>query len=137
MQGNNLRKLVDRSLGAQVDTGAGHSMTVKLPEDAYAKLRALVDLVGRPKTPLASEILVAAIDDFVEALPNEPLDEATSDKLRGVIAKMGADPLAPYGMRDIVRERAEAYISHDDHQRWEKEDAAVSAAAPSSNGKVD
>jgi hypothetical protein len=112
-------------------------MTVKLPEDAYAKLRALVDLVGRPKTPLASEILVAAIDDFVEALPNEPLDQATSDKLRGVTAKKGIDPLEPYGMRDIVRERAEAYISHDDHQRWQKEDAAVSAAVPSSNGKVD
>jgi hypothetical protein len=133
MKVNNVRKMVYELLGKQDDQAPLHIQTVKITEAAHAKLRALGDVTSRSKTPLAADLLMAAIDDAIEALPNEPLDEATSDKLRGVVQKMGVDPLAPYGMRDIVLERVEAYISHDEHERWQKQQAVVSVDA-SSNG---
>jgi hypothetical protein len=92
-----------------------HVQTIKISESSHAKLRALADFANRNKTPLGADLLMAAIDDAIEALPNDPLEEAVSDKLRGITGKWGVDPSEPYGMRDIVLERAELYLAHDGH----------------------
>ena len=134
MAGENLRRLVDRSLGTQVDSGTDHAMTVKIPEATYAKLRALVNVVGRAKTPLASDILVAAIDDFIEALPNDPLDEAMVDKLRGVSKTSSVQHFGDIGLRDLVLWMAKGYGLVDQQERWDKETAAASSEPVSQNG---
>ena len=143
----NVRKLVYEFLGKSEDHLPEHIQTVKISATAHAKLRALSDLAsGRSKTALAAELLMAAIDDAIEALPNELLDEATADKLRGVTIKrvmFGGEggsfayegrtievPPEPRTMREIVLERADLYLSHDEHERWEKQ-AAVSSGPES------
>lgn len=115
MAGENLRKLVDRSLGTGVsDLGPEHAMTVKLSQLTYAKLRALVELVGRPKTPLASEILEAAIDDFIEALPDEfVIDTALEEKMLGLVLPSGTPP---YTLQNLVGWAA-SRIMQDDADR--------------------
>jgi hypothetical protein len=111
-----------------------HIQTVKITESSHAKLRALADLANRTKTALLADLVMAAIDDAIDALPNEPLEEAAADKLRGITAKAGIDLFGPRGVRDCVIDRAEFYLSID--ERWGKEDAAVPADVSSSNGEV-
>lgn len=120
-----------------------HVQTVKITEQAHARLRALADFADRSKTPLAGDLLMAAIDDAIEALPNEPLDEVTADKLRGVVEKRGVtrfelsgvvyDFPEPRGLRDIVLERAETYVEHD---RWQRESVASTEVQPSNSNGV-
>jgi L-alanine-DL-glutamate epimerase-like enolase superfamily enzyme len=145
MAGDNVRKMVYEFLGKPGDRLPEHVQTVKITATAHAKLRALADLVAsRSKTPLAADLLMAAIDDAIEALPDEMLDEATADKLRGVyggkvmfggnggtFAYEGVTvevPPEPRTMREIVLERADLYLSHDEHERWEKETATASSS---------
>jgi hypothetical protein len=154
MTGNNVRKMVYEFLDKPGDRLPEHVQTVKISATAHAKLRALADLVAsRSKTPLAADLLTAAIDDAIEALPDDLLDEGTADKLRGVTGSKGMFggkggnlvyngvnvevPPEPRTMREIVLERADFYLSHDEHERWEKESAVVAVAnVSSSNGKV-
>jgi plasmid stabilization system protein ParE len=119
-----------------------HVQTIKITDIAHAKLRALADYANRNKTPLAADLLMAAIDDAIEALPNEPLSRVEADKLRGIVKKFGAvRPVDQYpiegsfGLRDIVLERADIYISHDERERWEEEDRAAAVAAVSSSNE--
>ncbi len=132
MRSNHVRKMVYELLGKQDDQAPLHIQTVKITEAAHAKLRALADMTARSKTPLAADLLMAAIDDAIEALPNEALDEAAADKLRGVTKRWGRSPvefngvtydLEPRGMRDIVLERADLYLVHDRNGRWDAAEA--------------
>jgi hypothetical protein len=153
MTGNNVRKMVYEFLDKPGDRLPEHIQTVKISATAHAKLRALADLVAsQSKTPLAADLLTAAIDDAIEALPDDLLDEATADKLRGVIGKKGMFggkggnfvdkgvnievPPEPRTLREIVLERADTYLSLDEHERWEKEGAVVAVADVSSSNGV-
>lgn len=139
-----VHSLVNEIVGKTVHEEFEHVQTVKITESAHAKLRALADFANRSKTPLAGDLLMAAIDDAIEALPNDPLSADEADKLRGV-KRFGARdsgrltdqyPIegAP-GLRDIVLERVQLYIEHDERERWQEQDrAAAVAVVPSSNG---
>jgi hypothetical protein len=149
MQGNNVRTLVDEILGKPGDYLPEHVQTVKISATAHARLRALADLAGRSKTPLAADLLTAAIDDAIQALPNDPLDEAIADKLRGVTKRMGVAPggsfqyeghtievpLEARSMRDIALERAHDYLDFDEQERErENEQVSMAASGASKNG---
>ncbi len=47
------------------------NQTVPLPPESYYKLRALGEFMERPYSNLAGKLLVAAIDDAIEALPDD------------------------------------------------------------------
>jgi hypothetical protein len=137
--------MINDIVGKTVYEEFEHIQTVKITETAHARLRALADLANRSKTPLAGDLLMAAIDDAIEALPNDPLSRAEADKLRGIVIKAGLKDVGRQidqypiegspGLRDIVLERADIYISHDEHLRWEEQErAAAAAAVSSSNG---
>jgi hypothetical protein len=139
----NVRKLVFEFLGKPADMLPEHVQTVKISATAHAKLRALADFAGRSKTPLAADLLMAAIDDAIEALPNEPLDEATADKLRGVTQRWGLSELEdgdttyvfhPNTMREIALERADNYLSFDEQQRDKEAVESVAADSSKQNG---
>jgi hypothetical protein len=141
MSGENVRKIMFQSLGEEEELSELHIQTVKITQAAHAKLRALSDLTKRSKTPLAADLLMAAIDDAIESLPNDPLDEATAYKLRGVVVLAGSKFEAdggvfdPRGMRDIALERVDSYLAADRHEQWEKADAKrVAAEAVSQKG---
>jgi hypothetical protein len=141
MAGDNVRKMVYEFLGKEDEHQELHVQTVKITADAHAKLRALSELTNRSKTPIAGDLLIAAISDAIEELPNDPLDEATADKLRGVTQKWGLRSFGDYdfeprGMRDIVLERADLLLAADDRERLEKEqaDALVTVAPVGKNG---
>jgi hypothetical protein len=149
MEGNNVRTLVDEILGKPGDYLPEHVQTVKISATAHARLRALADLAGRSKTPIAADLLTAAIDDAIQALPNDPLDEATADKLRGVTKRMGVPPggkfvhegyaiefpMGPRSMREIALERADHYLDFDEQERErENEQVSMSASGASKNG---
>jgi hypothetical protein len=125
MSGDNVRKMVDQILGKEDEQQLLHVQTVKISLEAHAKLRALADLTSRSKTPIAADLLMAAIDDAIEELPNDPLDEATSDKLRGITYKWGIELNAPRGLRDIVLERAYLLLDVEERDRWGKEKEEV------------
>ena len=142
--GENVRRLVYEFLDKPADMLPEHVQTVKISATAHAKLRALADFAGRSKTPLAAELLMAAIDDAIEALPNDPLDEATADKLRGITKKWGVShfesggvtyDFQPRGMREIALERADNYLSFDQLER-DKEGAELVAADSSQQNGV-
>jgi hypothetical protein len=137
--------LVTELLGKTGYEEREHVQTVKITRTAHAKLRALADMSNQSKTALAADLLMAAIDDAVAALPNEPLDEGVADKLRGVSAPLlGVSHfergdtvyhLEPRGIQDIVLERADNYLVHDQNEQDEKEDAQqASVVAASKNG---
>jgi plasmid stabilization system protein ParE len=138
MAGDNVRKMVYQFLGKEDEHPDFHIQTVKITEQAHAKLRGLADITKRSKTPLAADLLMAAIDDAIEALPNDPLDEATADKLRGVVRKEGFSSFGDYefhprGLRDIALERADLYLAAHDYEQLEKQNAA--AVSPDTAGK--
>ena len=142
---DNVRKLVFEFLGKPTDMLPEHIQTVKISATAHAKLRALADFAGRSKTPLAGDLLMAAIDDAIEALPNEPLDEATADKLRGVTQKVGLAEfssgdttyvLQPNTMREIALERADNYLSFDQLERDKEPVESVVAGSSKQNGAL-
>jgi hypothetical protein len=129
---DNLRKLVDRSVGIQEEQGSSHSMTVKLPQRTYAKLRALVDLVGRPKTPFASDILVAAIDDFIENLPAEPVnDPVLEEKLLGVTLDLDD----PYTLSTLVGWATDRQLQDDAREAENQEKQMVSSIEAQLSGR--
>jgi hypothetical protein len=149
MNGNNVRTLVDDILGKPGDYLPEHIQTVKISATAHARLRALADLSGRSKTPLAADLLTAAINDAIQALPNDALDEVTADKLRGVTKRMGVPPggsfvyeghtievpMGPRSMREIALERADQYLDFDEQERErENEQVSVAASGASKNG---
>lgn len=47
------------------------TQTVRIPQLSYHKLRALAPLFGRSFGNIASRLLTAAIDDAIDALPND------------------------------------------------------------------
>jgi hypothetical protein len=47
------------------------TQTVRIPQLSYHKLRALAPLFGRSFGNIASRLLAAAIDDAIDALPND------------------------------------------------------------------
>lgn len=138
----NVRKLVYEFLDKSLDHLPEHVQTVKISATAHAKLRALADLAGRSKTPLAANLLMAAIEDAIEALPNDPLDEATADKLRGITQKMGVHSITiggvlydqPRTMREIALERADNYLALDELDRDEALVESASADGSKQNG---
>jgi hypothetical protein len=71
--------------------------SIKIPEEAHCKLLALAEYSRTSKSGLASELLIAALDDALEALPLEPSDVRAWDS---------EDGRAPETVRDYVRWRA-------------------------------
>ena len=47
------------------------NQTVPLPPESFYKLRALAEFMERPTSNLAGKLLAAAIDDAIEALPDD------------------------------------------------------------------
>ena len=69
----NVPKLVARLWrGPEVKHDWTHTQTVKISQEAHHKLLVLAQVMGRSKSALAGDLLEAAIQDAVEALPTEP-----------------------------------------------------------------
>ena len=76
-----------------------HMQSIKIPEVAHCKLLALAEYSRTSKSGLASELLIAALDDALEALPLERPDVQ--------FAADWEDGQAPGTVRDYVRWRAD------------------------------
>lgn len=94
---NRLRTLVGRLLEGGVPE-LEHIQTVRIPQSVHHQLRALSEVTGHSKSALAGELLTAAIQDAIEALPDEPfLDGGATHPETG----------EPLSFRDMVRRRGE------------------------------
>jgi hypothetical protein len=115
MSGNNVRALVAEFFGKEDGPNRPrlHIQTVKISEYAHADLRALAQLSERSKTALASDLLMAAIKDAFEALPNDALDDDTVKKILGIKAASGDWRHDLKGMRDVAREFSRIFFDQD------------------------
>lgn len=103
-----------------------HLQSVNIPERTHQQLRALSEITGHTKSALAAGLLVAALEDALEALPSEPMPgvfmpDRELDLLaqeRGEVAEM-----KPASLRDIVRKRADELYREllDQHHLEEQE----------------
>ena len=83
-----------------------HQQTVKIPQWAHQKLRALAEYANRSKSSLAADLLVAAIEDALDAVPLEPST---------VVGNM-----APMTQREYVRWRADQFLEQftKEYEAW-------------------
>jgi hypothetical protein len=124
MSGKNLSNLLSSVLGVrEPESEPEHVTTVKISKSTHARLRAIAELAGRSKSAFAAELLTVAIEDFIEALPNEPVDQATQDKILGVSKRYGKFEPESLGILDLVLRRAEDHLSLDEHERREEQSA--------------
>jgi plasmid stabilization system protein ParE len=56
-----------------------HIQTVKIGQRQHQMLRALAEYTGRSKTSLAADLLMAAVEDAIDSLPDEPVQGLVSD----------------------------------------------------------
>ncbi len=68
-----IAKLVSRLMQQEPITDYIHQQTVKIPEKSHQKLIALARVTSQTKSELASALLEAAIDDAIEAVPEDDL----------------------------------------------------------------
>ncbi len=92
---------------------AMHQQTVKITQWAHMKLRALAEYSKQSKSSLAAELLVAAIEDALDAVPLDPTT---------VVGNM-----APMTQREYVRWRADQFLEQylKNYQEWPDTDEAA------------
>jgi hypothetical protein len=109
---NRVNGLVQRLLDAPLPEYQ-HVQTVKIGQQSHMLLRELARVTGRTKTELAAELLQAAIEDAVQALPNEK----------------GTGSATEFGLRDEVEAFAQVSYQQYLQERHELVDDAVDQAA--------
>ena len=102
-------KLVERLRKSPTTADLFHMQSVRISEESHQKLIALSRVMGSTKSALAGELLEAAIDDAIGALPNEPADYA---RVNDYIHTGEEKKVGPREYVELVAEQEYAHILH-------------------------
>jgi len=100
-----------------------HQQTIKIPEKAHQKLVVLAEFTKQTKSELASALLVAAIDDALDSLPEDDIEGFDGTTLRD-LARDRADER----YHEFVAQQGRTGVSGDDFQVVDKANPTYQSA---------